>query len=167
MVKIMIIVQGCCANRYLKAGIVMKGVKFIPDELDRRIIAHLRADGRAPLAKLADALGVARGTVQNRLDRLLETGTLLGFTVRVREDYEDHAIRAVMLIEVTGKSTTQVIQRLRGIAEIETLHTTNGSWDLVADIHVSSLADFDRILREVRTIDGVENSETSLLLSSV
>lgn len=145
----------------------MQGVKFIPDELDRRIIAHLRADGRAPLAKLADALGVARGTVQNRLDRLLETGALLGFTIRVREDYEDRSIRAVMLIEVTGKSTTQVIQRLRGIAEIEALHTTNGSWDLVADIHVQSLADFDRILREVRTIDGVANSETSLLLSSV
>lgn len=141
--------------------------KFIPDDLDRRMIAHLRADGRASLSKLADALGVARGTVQNRLDRLLETGTLLGFTVRVREDYEDRAIRAVMLIEVVGKSTTQVIQRLRGIAEIEALHTTNGNWDLVADIQVASLADFDRVLREVRMIDGVANSETSLLLSSV
>src|SRR3546814_3364608 len=86
----------------------MRVAKFIPDDLDRRMIAHLRADGRASLSKLADALGVARGTVQNRLDRLLETGTLLGFTVRVREDYEDRAIRAVMLIEVIGKSTTQV-----------------------------------------------------------
>lgn len=37
--------------------------KFIPDDLDRRIIAHLRTDGRASLAKLAGALGVARGTV--------------------------------------------------------------------------------------------------------
>ena len=145
----------------------MRVAKFIPDELDRRMIAHLRADGRASLSKLADALGVARGTIQNRLDRLLETGTLLGFTVRVREDYEDRAIRAVMLIEVVGKSTTQVIQRLRGIAEIEALHTTNGNWDLVADIQVSSLADFDRVLREIRMIDGVANSETSLLLSSV
>lgn len=87
--------------------------------------------------------------------------------MRVREDYEDRSVRAVMLIEVTGKSTTQAIQRLRWIAEIRTLHTTNGNWDLVADIHVSSLPDFDRVLREVRTIDGVANSETSLLLSTV
>lgn len=145
----------------------MRSAKFIPDDLDRRIISHLRVDGRASLSKLADLLGVARGTVQNRLDRLLETGTLLGFTVRVREDHEDRSVRAVMLIEVTGKSTTQVIQRLRGIAEIRTLHTTNGNWDLVADIHVASLSDFDRVLREVRTIDGVANSETSLLLSTV
>ena len=145
----------------------MGTAKFIPDDLDRRIIAHLRTDGRAPLAKLADALGVARGTVQNRLDRLLETGALLGFTVRVREDYDDLTVRAVMMVEVVGKSTTQVIQRLRGIAEIRSLHTTNGNWDLVADIHAKSLSDFDRVLREVRMIDGVANSETSLLLSSV
>lgn len=145
----------------------MRIAKFIPDDLDRRIISHLRVDGRASLSKLADALNVARGTVQNRLDRLLETGTLLGFTVRVREDYEDQSVQAVMLIEVMGKSTTQVIQRLRGIAEIRTLHTTNGNWDLIADIQVGNLSDFDRVLREVRMIDGVANSETSLLLSTV
>lgn len=145
----------------------MAVAKFIPDELDRRIIAHLRTDGRAPLAKLAHALGVARGTVQNRLDRLLETGALLGFTVRVREDYDERAVRAVMMVEVTGKSTTQVIYKLKGIAEIRSLHTTNGNWDLVADIQANSLSDFDRVLREVRMIDGVANSETSLLLSSV
>lgn len=145
----------------------MAVAKFIPDDLDRSIIAHLRVDGRAPLAKLAEALGVARGTIQNRLDRLLETGALLGFTVRVRDDYDDITVRAVMMIEVMGKSTTQVIQRLRGIAEIRTLHTTNGKWDLVADIVTNSLSDFDRVLREIRMIDGVANSETSLLLSTV
>jgi DNA-binding Lrp family transcriptional regulator len=141
--------------------------KYVPDDLDRRIIAQLRVDGRAPLSKLAGLLGVSRGTVQNRLDRLLEGGALLGFTVRVREDYDDLTVRAIMLIEVVGKSTTQVIHRLRGITEIRTLHTTNGKWDLVAEIQSVSLADFDRVLREVRMVDGVANSETSLLLSSV
>lgn len=141
--------------------------KYTPDDLDRRIIAHLRADGRASLSKLSDALGVARGTVQNRLDRLLETGTLLGFTVRVREDYDVNTVHAVMMIEVVGKSTTQVVRKLRGMPEIFTLHTTNGNWDLVANIRAANLSEFDRILREVRMIDGVANSETSLLLSSV
>ncbi|GCA50838.1 MULTISPECIES: Lrp/AsnC family transcriptional regulator [Sinorhizobium] len=141
--------------------------KYTPDDLDRRIIAHLRADGRASLSKLSDALGVARGTVQNRLDRLLETGTLLGFTVRVREDYDLNTVHAVMMIEVVGKSTTQVVRKLRGMPEIYTLHTTNGNWDLVANIRAANLSEFDRILREVRMIDGVANSETSLLLSSV
>ncbi|KPH66518.1 MULTISPECIES: Lrp/AsnC family transcriptional regulator [Novosphingobium] len=145
----------------------MVSAKFIPDDLDRRIISYLRADGRASLSRMADALGVARGTVQSRLDRMVDTGTLLGFTIRVRDDYDDLSVRAVMLIEITGKSTTEVIRKLRGIVEIRTLHTTNGSWDLVADIRAASLSDFDRVLRQVRMIDGVLNSETSLLLSTV
>lgn len=141
--------------------------KYAFDDLDRRLIAQLRGDGRAPLSKLAEVLRVSRGTVQNRLDRLLETGAVAGFTIRVREDYETDVVRAVMLIEVVGKSTTQVIKRLRGVPEMQALHTTNGKWDLVAEIRASSLAEFDRVLREVRMIDGISNSETSLLLSSV
>ena len=141
--------------------------KYAFDDLDRRLIAQLRGDGRAPLSKLAQVLRVSRGTVQNRLDRLLETGAVAGFTIRVREDYETDVVRAVMLIEVVGKSTTQVIKRLRGVPEMQALHTTNGKWDLVAEIRAASLAEFDRVLREVRMIDGISNSETSLLLSSV
>ena len=141
--------------------------KFIPDDLDRRIIGHLRADGRAPLSKLADVLGISRGTVQSRLDRLIDTGTLLGFTIRVRDDHDDLSVRAIMMIEITGKSTTEVIRKLRGIVEIRTLHTTNGNWELLADIRAASLSEFDRVLRQVRMIDGVLNSETSLFLSTV
>lgn len=145
----------------------MAQAKHVYDQLDRDLISLLRHDGRAPLSKLADILQVSRGTVQNRLDRLIESGALLGFTVRVREDYELDGIRAVMMIEVVGKSTSQVIRRLRGMPELHTLHTTNGSWDLVAEIQAASLSDFDRVLREVRLIEGVLNSETSILLSTI
>lgn len=141
--------------------------KHTYDRLDRELISLLRNDGRASLSKLADILKISRGTVQNRLDRLLESGALLGFTIRVREDYDVDTIKAIMMVEVVGKSTTQVINRLRGFPELQTLHTTNGAWDLVAEIQTDSLTDFDRVLREVRMIEGVLNSETSLLLSSV
>ncbi|MDU8929465.1 Lrp/AsnC family transcriptional regulator [Alisedimentitalea sp. MJ-SS2] len=145
----------------------MTDSKHIFDDLDRRLIAQLRADGRAPVSKLATVLGVSRTTVQSRLDRLLNSGALLGFTVRVREDHADNTIRAVMMIEVVGKSTSQVIRRLRGLSELHRLHTTNGKWDLVAELQTDSLEGFDRVLREVRSIDGISNSETSLLLTTV
>ena len=137
------------------------------DDLDHRLISVLREDGRAPISKLATILGISRATVQSRLDRLIETGAVLGFTVRFRQDYDVKAIRAIMMIEVTGKSTTAVIRQLGGMPELHSLHTTNGTWDLIAEIRADSLTDFDRVLREVRMIDGVLNSETSILLSSV
>ena len=141
--------------------------KHIFDDHDRLLISLLRQDGRAPVSKLAEIMGVSRGTVQTRLDRLLASGALLGFTARVREDYDERAIRAVMMIEVQGRNTSQVIRRLRGMPEMQLLHTTSGKWDLIAEIMVEDLAQFDRVLREVRLVEGVLNSETSILLSSI
>jgi DNA-binding Lrp family transcriptional regulator len=80
---------------------------------------------------------------------------------------EKETVRAMMMIEVAGKSTSQVIKKLRGIPELVTLHTTNGAWDLVAELQTTSLGEFDRVLRRVREVDGILNSETSLLLSSM
>jgi len=67
---------------------------------------------------------------------------------------------------VAGRATSAVIRNLKEIPELHMLHTTNGGWDLIAELRADSLGDFDRVLREVRLIDGVLNSETSLLLSS-
>lgn len=140
---------------------------YIYDSLDNALIAELRKDGRAPVSALADTLKVSRGTIQNRLDRLTSSGAIIGFTVRVHQHLETGTIRALMMIEVVGKSTSQVIKKLRGIPELTRLHTTNGAWDLVAEIQAANLPTFDSILRQVREIDGILNSETSILLSTI
>ncbi len=137
------------------------------DELDRRLLSALREDGRAPVAELARRLGVARATVNGRIDRLVASGTIIGFSVRVREELDPLAIRAISLIEVEGRTTDDVIRRLRGLPEVVALHTTNGGWDLVAELTTETLAEFDGVLGRIRSIEGVVNSETSLLLSSV
>jgi DNA-binding Lrp family transcriptional regulator len=140
---------------------------YLYDSLDKQLISILRKDARTSISKLAQVLQVSRGTVQNRLDRLISSGAILGFTIRAHEQIESNVVRAIMMIEVVGRSTTQVINKLRGIPQLEKLHTTNGAWDLVADIMANSLEEFDKVLREVRTIEGVLNSETSILLSTV
>lgn len=140
---------------------------YLYDSLDTKLISILREDARATISKLAEQLKVSRGTVQNRLDRLTSSGAILGFTIRAHEDLENDDVKALMMIQVVGKSTTQVIDKLRGLAALEKLHTTNGAWDLVAAIRTTNLAEFDKVLREVRAIEGVLNSETSILLSTV
>jgi len=137
------------------------------DALDRTLIGLLRADGRAPVSRLAEALGVSRGTVQNRLDRLVDEGVIVGFTVRLREDLDEEVVRAMMVIRLVGQSTTAVVRQLRGMPEVRAVHTTNGAWDLMAEIAVASLPDLDRVLSAIRSIHGIENSETSILLTSI
>ena len=147
--------------------VVMTALGTALSDLDQRLLAALRRDGRAPITHLAQLLGVSRATVATRMEALAAQGIITGYTVRVREPAALGQVRAVSFIEVEGRTTDRVIDRLRGFEEIQALHTTNGGWDLVAEMVCADLAGFDAVLRRIRGIPGVVNSETSLLLSSV
>ena len=136
------------------------------DELDRALIALLRADSRKPAAALAQALKVSRGTVQNRIDRLVRDGVLQGFTVKTRPDVDANRVRAVMTIAIEGERSGAVVRALKGFPEVAAIHTTNGRWDLVADLDVENLAQFSRTLDQIRQIEGIASTETSILLAT-
>jgi DNA-binding Lrp family transcriptional regulator len=136
------------------------------DEVDLRLIAILRRDGRRSVSDLAQEIGVARATIRARMDRLIKSGEIAGFTVQLKADLQEQAIRAIALVEVEGKSSDQVVQRLSGIPEVLAIHTTNGRWDLVAEIGASDLPSFDETLRRIRLIEGISATETNLLLST-
>lgn len=136
------------------------------DELDHQLIARLRSNARIPVAALAKELKVARGTVQNRIARLERDGIIVGYTVRLRSQLDERRITALMTIAVEGNRADAVLRTLRGDPAIQTLHTTNGRWDIIAELRADTLEAFDRVLSRIRTVDGIAQTETSLLLST-
>ncbi|MGD9598173.1 MAG: Lrp/AsnC family transcriptional regulator [Steroidobacteraceae bacterium] len=136
------------------------------DDIDRQLIALLRDNARTPVAALAKALRVARGTVTNRLARLEADGVIVGYTLRLKPQVEEQHIRALMTVLVEGNRTEGVIRALRGDPAVSALHTTNGRWDIVAELRADSLEAFDRVLARIRLVEGISSTETSLLLST-
>jgi DNA-binding Lrp family transcriptional regulator len=136
------------------------------DDTDRRLISMLRDNARVSVASLAKALHVARGTVQNRLTRLEADGTIVGYTVRLKSQVEEQGIRALMTLAVEGNRIEAVLKALRGDPAVRALHTTNGRWDIVAELRAENLEAFDGVLGRVRQIPGISHTETSLLLST-
>ena len=136
------------------------------DDVDQQLIGLLRDDARASLVSLAKALRVSRATVQNRISRLEANGTIVGYTVRLKPEAQAHRIRALTTIAVEGNRGDAVIRALRGDPAVQTLHTTNGRWDIVAELRADSLEAFDRVLSRIRLIEGIAHTETSLLLST-
>ena len=132
------------------------------DDTDRRLIGLLRNDARASVA----SLGVARGTVQNRMSRLAANGTIVGYTVRLKPDVEEQRMRAFMTVSVEGNQVDAVLKSLRGDPSVAALHSTNGRWDIVAELRADSLEGFDRALARIRLVEGISQTETSLLLST-
>ena len=137
------------------------------DDLDRRLLALLRADSRTPVAALAAALKVSRGTVQTRINRMTAPGgAIQAFTVRTLPDLEANRVRAIMCIAIEGERSGAVVKALRGFPEVAAIHTTNGRWDLIAELDTETLAAFSRTLDQIRLIDGIASTETSLLLAT-
>lgn len=134
------------------------------DRTDHRLLKLLKADARASVTSLATTLGVSRVTVQTRMEKMTRNGVIRRYTIETGVEMQTTAVRAVMFVALQGAMTRRVIRFMKGVPEVVDLHTTNGVWDLVAHIEADSLPDFDRVLREVREIDGVTNSETCLLL---
>ena len=136
------------------------------DDTDRELIALLRDDARTTVAALALKLKVARGTVQNRLARLEREGVIVGYTVRLKPQAEGHRIRALMTIAVEGNRADELLRSLRGHPNVSSLHSTNGRWDIVAELQADTLEAFDRVLGSIRLLEGIAHTETSILLST-
>jgi len=136
------------------------------DDTDAELLALLRGEGRMPVATLAKKLRVARGTVQNRMSRLEREGVIVGYTVRLKPQAEAQRIRALMTVAVEGNRTADVLRVLRGHPNVTGLHSTNGRWDLVVELRADTLEAFDRALGNIRLVEGIASTETSLLLST-
>ncbi|MGG4773058.1 Lrp/AsnC family transcriptional regulator [Paenalcaligenes sp. Me52] len=137
------------------------------DDLDRKILALLRADARLSVATLAKKLDVSRGTISNRITKLERDGVILGYSVRVRADSQPECIVAWISIAVEGHETPRIIQLLTGEAAIVALHDTNGRWDLLAELSVSDLNELGDVLGRIRLIRGISATETSIHLNTL
>jgi DNA-binding Lrp family transcriptional regulator len=136
------------------------------DDTDRELISLLRKDARMNIATLATKLGVARGTVRNRLSKLERGQVIVGYSVRLRPDAQPNQIRAWMGVLVEGNQTRTVIASLLGEPGVEALHDTNGRWDLLAEIRAQSMNELSQVLERIRLIKGIANTETSILLTT-
>ena len=109
------------------------------DVLDGHLIAALKHNGRASLSELASLLGVTRSTVRVRLDRLVEGGEIAGFTVLTRSDVRPNAVRGLMMLEISGRGAEKTMKQLQRMSQVQAVHSTNGTWDLIAEIGTETL----------------------------
>lgn len=133
---------------------------------DDAILAALRQNARMSITELAARAGVSRTTAKNRLESLVAEGRIRRFTIETDVDVEGE-VRAISMVELQGSMSRAVIRTLTRIPEVSTVYSTNGAWDLVVEIRAGSLVSFDTVLRQIREIPGVVNSESCLLLAHV
>jgi len=131
----------------------------------QRLLTLLRRDARESTASLARKLGVARTTVQERIRRLEADGVIAGYTVRVSDEFARHRIQAHVLLNVDPKKGDGVIRALEATPAVRALYALSGVFDYQLVVEAGSTGEIDAILDTIGRIDGIERTQTSIVLS--
>lgn len=136
------------------------------DDLDRRLLDLLTANSRASITSLSAALGVARATVQERMQRLEREGPVRGYTVRLAPEYARGRIAAHVMIAADPKKQAALTRALQKLPAVRALHTISGQYDLIAEIQEDSTGALDACIDAIGALDGVERTLSSIVLST-
>jgi len=136
------------------------------DSIDRRIIALLRDNARASTAYLGRHLGLARTTVQSRIERLVKRQVIAGFTLRMGAERERGQLTAHVMITAIPKLLTRLEATLRALPEVRKLYSVSGRHDFIAVLVTDSVGEMDRILDRIGALAGVDRTDSSIVLST-
>ena len=135
------------------------------DETDAALMALLAENARLPVATLARRLGLARTTVQARIDRLEATGAIAGYTLR-RGAPARPPLRATALLSVEPRAGAGVLARLKTLPQVARVHTASGRFDMIVELAAATTEALDDTLDRIGETRGVRSSESLIHLST-
>jgi DNA-binding Lrp family transcriptional regulator len=139
---------------------------MVIDALDARLVALLTEQPRIGVLECARRLGVARGTVQARLDRLVGTGAIRGFGPEVAPAALGFGVTAFVTLEIRQRyGHDPVAAHLAAIPEVLEAHTITGTGDLLCRIVARSNADLQRVLDGIVSYEGITRAATIIALA--
>ena len=135
------------------------------DEKDKQLLRLLSENARSAVSDLARALGLARTTVQARIDRLEARGVIAGYTLRLGAAGRP-ALRATALVAIEPRAAAEVLMRLKSLSNVVAVHTTSGRFDLLVQITAASTEELDLTLDYIGGAKGVKSSESLIHLTT-
>lgn len=136
------------------------------DELDARLIALLAEEPRIGVLEASRRLRVARGTVQARLDKLVERGVITGFGPDVSPAALGFGVTAFVVLEIRqSRGHDPVSAHLGTIPEVLEVHTITGTGDLMCRIVARSNTDLQRVIDQVVGYEGIVRASTIIALA--
>jgi DNA-binding Lrp family transcriptional regulator len=134
------------------------------DEVDERILDLLRRDGRASMSALAEAVHISRASAYTRVNRLVESGVISGFSARIDPVKAGQHASAYVSLSIDQTSWQEVRARLAVIRGIEHIALLGGDSDVLLLVRARDNGDLRRVvLEELQAIPAVKSTRTSLV----
>jgi DNA-binding Lrp family transcriptional regulator len=141
------------------------------DEIDNQIVDYLKEKGRDRITKIADELGINRVTAAQRLEKLVKSGIITRFTVKL--NYEAVGLEVLAFVFISFKKTGNVTQEALAYAVsdldgVEEVHIIAGEFDILAKVRARSLRELgEKVVNKIRGFSGVENTFSHVVFQTV
>ncbi len=136
------------------------------DDLDQSLLRLLADNARSNVADLARHLGVARTTVQARIERLESRNIIAGYTIRIGDVARSQRIRATVLLQIEPRANATILARLKTLAALESAHSCSGRFDMILQVAAQTTTELDNIIDLIGEIPGVLKSESLIQLAT-
>jgi DNA-binding Lrp family transcriptional regulator len=137
------------------------------DELDVKILALLGEDARMSCREVAEKLGVASGTVYNRVRRMTEDGVIKGYIPLLDYAKLGYGLAALVMIQVEGQHLVEVENTLAKSAEVMAVYDVTGEFDVAVLARFKSQASMNKFIKDTLKIAYIRRTLTNIILNVV
>ncbi|MDQ2796805.1 MAG: Lrp/AsnC family transcriptional regulator [Actinomycetota bacterium] len=136
------------------------------DDLDARLLRQLDEAPRVGVLELSRRLGVARATVQARLDRMVDRGVIKTFAPTLDPDALGYTVTAYATLEISQGRGKAVLAHLQAIPQVLEVHTITGQGDMLCRVVAESNDDLQHVLDRVTEFPDIVRTSSVIALSN-
>jgi len=136
-------------------------------QLELQILKELRQDGRISYRKLAQKLGVATGTIQTKVDKMIKEGIIHGIRASLNYEKLGYGVTAIIGVNIPDRRILKKVEeKLLAHKNVFNLYEVTGGYDVVLTTRFKSMNDFSKFVTQGMAIEGIGNSTTFLVLNT-
>ena len=137
------------------------------DEVDRKLLAALRGNGRATYAELARLVGLSAPAVHERVGKLETSGVITGYHAAIAPDALGNPMNALIGIFISDDGDTdKIASQLAAISAVEHCWFVAGEETFVIKVAVSDVSGLEAVIRDLNAVAGIARTRTTVVLST-
>jgi DNA-binding Lrp family transcriptional regulator len=138
------------------------------DDLDRKIVAALRADGRLSMRALAAGLHISRANVYARVERLEKAGVITGYTATIDPEKYGYGLSAYVFLDIAQQTWQRVGQQVLAIPAVDHAALVSGEHDIMLLVRTRDAAELrDLVLTKLQAMPEIESTQTVLIFEEL
>tara|TARA_B100001250_G_C19710126_1_gene748786 strand:- start:589 stop:1041 length:453 start_codon:yes stop_codon:yes gene_type:complete len=140
---------------------------MVLDSTDRSIIRALCEDARLSQRQLAQIVGVAQGTIANRIRKLEEEGAIQGYAPILGAEEVGWGMTVMAGLCIEKGMMMDVQRQISADQRVFSVYDVTGDWDSMVLARVKDREDLDDLTKSVFTLKGISRSYTHVVLNTV